>query len=181
MAADTNTPRPNLTKQGQCGHCCSERDCCSQGKVEASNQASLLPEASSRPQLLPRMHLGCWIWRSRSTGPDSTARTHVTDVCSIFARPQLTEVMHSIQEASWIFPTDYSWIWIVPLLSGIAVAALGRAVTGQLLAEMVKPHIWHGRTSWECARSLSSMSLCEDCHTEWCATAASLQTAHMFK
>lgn len=39
-AADTNTPRPTPTKQGQCGHSCSERDGCSQSKVEVSNQAS---------------------------------------------------------------------------------------------------------------------------------------------
>lgn len=40
MAADTNTPRPTLTKQGQCGHCCSERDSCSQSMVEARNRGS---------------------------------------------------------------------------------------------------------------------------------------------
>lgn len=75
--------------------------------------SQLLPEASIRPQLLPCMHPGCWIWRSRSMGPNSAAQTHTTDVGSIFACPQLTEVMHGIQEASWIFPTDFSWIWIM--------------------------------------------------------------------
>lgn len=39
-AAGTHTPQPALTKQGQCGHCCPERDCCCQSKEEASNQNS---------------------------------------------------------------------------------------------------------------------------------------------
>lgn len=39
-AAGMHTPRPALTKQGQCGHCCPEKDCCCQSKAEASHQNS---------------------------------------------------------------------------------------------------------------------------------------------
>lgn len=171
-AEDTNTPRPALTLQGQGGHCCSGGDCCSQSSVKASSQASC--------SLKHPPGLSC----SHACTQDAEFQMllehkHVADVCSIFSCPQLAEVMQGIQEAGWIFPTDFSWIWMVPLLSGIVVTAFGRAMTEQLLAEMLKHDVWHGRTSWECVGSLSSASVCEDWHTVWVMCCSSQAAKHL--
>lgn len=121
-AEDTNTPGTTRIKQGQGGHCCSERDCCSQSNVKASSQASCSLKRAPG-------HSCFHVCTQDAEFQTLLEHKHVTDVCSIYSCPQLGEVTHGIQEASWIFPTDFSWIRVVPLLSGIAVTAFGRAMT----------------------------------------------------
>lgn len=119
-AEDTNTLRQTLTKQGQGGHCCSEGDCCSQSNVEAGSQASCSLKH-------PPGHSCFHACTQDAEFQMLLEQKHVTDVCSIFSWPQLAEVTHGIQEASWIFPTDFSWIWIVPLLGGYSGDSLWKS------------------------------------------------------
>lgn len=71
--------KTNPDKQGQCGHCCSERDCYFSEQGGRKQPSQPYPELSSRPQLLPHMHPWCWIQRGCSTGPNSAAQTHITE------------------------------------------------------------------------------------------------------
>lgn len=105
-AEDTNTPRPALAKQGQGGHCCSGGDC-SLSNLKASSQASSRASCSLKH---PPGHSCFHACTQDAEFQMLLEHKHVTDVCSIFSCPQLAEVTHGIQEASWIFPTDFSWI-----------------------------------------------------------------------
>lgn len=155
----------------------SRRNCCSQSKMEASNQAGC---SLKHPPGHSCFHActqdakfeGATAW-DLSVLPENTSLMSVLYLhvlsslksCTAFRKPARYFLL------TWVGPES------IPLMGSITVAALGRAVTGQILAEMVKPHIWHRRTSWE----LNSMSVRTAVLFEWCTTAASLQTCHMFK
>lgn len=118
-----------------------------------SRQSSqLLPEAPSRTQLLPCMYPGCWISNAAWTETHHWCLFYIflASACwgNAWHSGSQLDISYWLQldlncaPAGWIFrwqPLEEQW--------------------QQLLAEMLKHHVWHGRTNWECVGSLSSVSL----------------------